>query len=52
MKKNKIIFWIATIIFVLWDGVMPGLTSHTPPCRRSDQETGLPRLFQGYAHRF
>lgn len=23
MKKNKIIFWIATIIIVLWEGVMP-----------------------------
>lgn len=23
MKKNKIIFWVATIIIVLWEGVMP-----------------------------
>lgn len=23
MKKNKIIFWIATIIIILWEGVMP-----------------------------
>jgi hypothetical protein len=23
MKKNKIIFWIATIIIVLWEGLMP-----------------------------
>jgi len=23
VKKNKIIFWIATIIIVLWEGVMP-----------------------------
>ena len=23
MKKNKIIFWITTIILVLWEGVMP-----------------------------
>lgn len=23
MKTNKIIFWIATIIIVLWEGVMP-----------------------------
>lgn len=23
MKKNKIIFWISTIIIVLWEGVMP-----------------------------
>jgi len=23
MKKNKIIFWVATIIILLWEGVMP-----------------------------
>jgi len=23
MKKNKIIFWIATVIIILWEGVMP-----------------------------
>jgi hypothetical protein len=23
MKKNKIIYWIATIIIILWEGVMP-----------------------------
>lgn len=23
MKKNKIIFWIATIIIILWEGLMP-----------------------------
>ncbi|WP_407425563.1 DoxX family protein [Arcticibacter sp.] len=23
MKKNKVIFWVATIILVLWEGVMP-----------------------------
>lgn len=23
MKKNKTIFWVATIIIVLWEGVMP-----------------------------
>ena len=23
MKKNKTIFWIATIIIILWEGVMP-----------------------------
>lgn len=23
MKKNKIIFWVTTIIIVLWEGVMP-----------------------------
>lgn len=23
MKKNKIIFWVATIIILLWEGLMP-----------------------------
>jgi len=23
MKKNKIIFWVATVIIILWEGVMP-----------------------------
>lgn len=23
MKRNKIIFWVATIIIILWEGVMP-----------------------------
>ncbi|MCY1537363.1 putative protein-like family protein [compost metagenome] len=23
MKKNKIIFWVATIIILLWEGIMP-----------------------------
>lgn len=23
MKKNKIIFWVATIIIILWEGIMP-----------------------------
>jgi len=23
MKKNKILFWVATILIILWEGVMP-----------------------------
>lgn len=23
MKKNKVIFWVATVFIVLWEGVMP-----------------------------
>lgn len=23
MKKNKIIFWVATVILILWEGAMP-----------------------------
>jgi hypothetical protein len=29
MKKDKIIFWTATIIIALFEGVMPALTSQT-----------------------
>jgi hypothetical protein len=31
MKKNKIIFWTATIIIALWEGVMPMVTWITAP---------------------
>lgn len=31
MKKNKVIFWVATAIIVLWEGVMPlGTLLFTP----------------------
>ena len=31
MKKNKTIFWVATIIIILWEGVMPlGTLLFTP----------------------
>lgn len=23
MKKNKVIFWVATVIILLWEGIMP-----------------------------
>jgi hypothetical protein len=31
MKNNKIIFWVATIIIALWEGVMPLFTWVTAP---------------------
>lgn len=31
MKKNKIIFWTATIIIALWEAVMPMVTWITAP---------------------
>ena len=46
MKKNKIIFWIATAIIVLWDGVMPGLTSHTPIAVEAIRKLGYPDYFR------
>lgn len=46
MKKNKIIFWIATIIIVLWDGVMPGLTSHTALAVEAIRKLGYPDYFR------
>ncbi len=46
MKKNKIIFWIATAIIVLWDGVMPGLTSHTTIAVEAIRTLGYPDYFR------
>jgi len=31
MKKDKIIYWTATTIITLFEGVMPALTSQTAP---------------------
>lgn len=31
MKKNKIIFWVATSIIILWEGVMPLATMFFAP---------------------
>lgn len=31
MKKNKIIYWVATVIIILWEGVMPLSTIFLAP---------------------
>jgi hypothetical protein len=46
MKKDKIIYWIATSIIFLWDGVMPALTSHTPLAVEGIRHLGYPDYFR------
>ncbi len=45
MKKNKIIFWTATVIIFLFEGVMPALTSQTEMARQGIQHLGYPVYF-------
>jgi hypothetical protein len=50
MKKNKIIFWVATIIILLWEGVMPlGVILFAPQYATvGSKDLGYPDYF-GYA---
>ncbi len=45
MKTNKIIFWTATIIIFLFEGVMPALTSQTDLAKEGIQHLGYPEYF-------
>lgn len=45
MKKNKIIFWVATAIIFLWEGVMPALTSQTDLAKEGISHLGYPAYF-------
>jgi hypothetical protein len=45
MKKNKIIFWIPTILIFLFEGVMPALTSHTEMAKEGLRHLGYPEYF-------
>jgi len=45
MKKNKIIFWTATIIIFLFEGVMPALTSQTELAKEGIRHLGYPEYF-------
>lgn len=45
MKKDKIIFWIATIIIALVEGVMPALTSQTEMAKEGIRHLGYPEYF-------
>lgn len=46
MKKDKIIYWVATWIIFLWDGVMPALTSHTELAIEGVRHLGYPDYFR------
>ena len=45
MKKNKLIFWIATIIIALFEGVMPALFSQTELAKEGIRHLGYPEYF-------
>ncbi len=45
MKKNNIIFWIATGFIFLFEGVMPALTSQTELAKEGIRHLGYPEYF-------
>jgi hypothetical protein len=45
MKKDKVIFWSATIVIALLEGVMPALTSHTELAKQGIRQLGYPDYF-------
>lgn len=46
MKKIKTIYWVTTIIIVLWESVMPALTSHTQLAIDGIRNLGYPDYFR------
>ncbi len=45
MKKEKIIFWIATILIALFEGLMPLLTFQTEMAKEGIRHLGYPAYF-------
>ena len=45
MKKDKIIYWIATSIISLFEGVMPALTSQTELAKEGIRHLAYPEYF-------
>ncbi|MDO6675473.1 DoxX family protein [Tenacibaculum sp. 1_MG-2023] len=45
MKTNKTIFWITTIIIVLFEGLMPALFSQTELAKEGIKHLGYPQYF-------
>ena len=45
MKKENIIFWSATILIALFEGVMPALTSQTELAKEGIRHLGYPEYF-------
>lgn len=46
MKKDKIIYWITTTLIFIWEGVIPGLTSHTDLAKQGISHLGYPDYFR------
>ena len=45
MKKDKIIFWVATTLIFLFEGVMPALTSQSEMAKEGIRHLGYPEYF-------
>ena len=45
MKRNRLFFWIPTIIIFLFEGVMPALTSQTEMAKEGIRHLGYPGYF-------
>jgi uncharacterized membrane protein YphA (DoxX/SURF4 family) len=45
MKKDKIIFWTATSIIAIMEGIMPALTSQTELAKQGIAHLGYPEYF-------
>lgn len=45
MKKAKILFWVATTLIFLFEGVMPALTGHTEMAIQGITHLGYPLYF-------
>src|SRR6478672_4243385 len=46
MKTTKIIYWTATIIIFLFDGLLPALTSNTELAKQGISHLGYPDYFR------
>ncbi|MEZ4771941.1 MAG: DoxX family protein [Bacteroidia bacterium] len=46
MKTTKIIYWVCTTIIVLFEGLLPALTSHTPIAVEGIRHLGYPDYFR------
>ncbi|MBS1535141.1 MAG: DoxX family protein [Bacteroidetes bacterium] len=45
MKKDKIIFWTATTLIALFEGLLPALTSQTEMAKEGIRHLGYPEYF-------
>ncbi len=45
MKKDKIIYWTATVLIFLFEGVLPAFTSQTEMAKEGIRHLGYPEYF-------
>lgn len=45
MKKDKLIYWVATSLIALFEGLMPALTSQTELAKEGIRHLGYPDYF-------